>query len=144
MADLLERVEAEFENLDALFSKFPADLERGHYSVLEIAGLATLLHNFYNGVENILKQAIRHLNLDLPTGSAWHRDLLEKASEKNILSEATAKELRRYLAFRNFFVHGYAFELQIEKLNPLLKNAAGVYQTFGREIRLFVKIFKPI
>jgi uncharacterized protein YutE (UPF0331/DUF86 family) len=141
MADLAERVEAELENLDALFSKFPAGLEKERYSVLEIAGLATLLHNFYNGVENILKQAVRHLNLELPTGPAWHRDLLEKAAEKNILSEATAKDLRRYLAFRNFFVHGYAFELQIEKLNPLLQMAAGVYQAFSREIRDFCKAF---
>jgi uncharacterized protein YutE (UPF0331/DUF86 family) len=135
MADLTERVEAELENLDLLFLKFPADLDAKVFTSLEIAGLATLLHNFYNGVENILKQIVRHLNLNLPNGSSWHRDLLELAAREVILTENTARELRRYLAFRNFFVHGYAFELQMDKLAPLLKFAPGLYQTFSREIR---------
>jgi hypothetical protein len=54
MADMKEKVEAEYENITRLLDEMP-DKERLPYlSFLELAGVATLLHNFYNGVENIL------------------------------------------------------------------------------------------
>jgi hypothetical protein len=61
---------------------------------LELAGVAALLHNFYNAVENLLKQVVRARGLDIPSGDSWHRDLVSLASSRKIVSETTANELR--------------------------------------------------
>jgi len=134
MADVNERVEAEFENIEKLLSELPAGGSYSHFSVLERAGLATVVHNFYNGVENILKQIIRHRGIELPSGPSWHRDLVNLAASSEIISEATAKELRRYLAFRHFFSHGYAFELNGSQIEPLVRDAGEIFKRFRTDV----------
>ena len=59
MAELQERIAAELENIDAVVARLPqADL-LSELSELELAGTAALVHSFYNGVENIIKQIVQ-------------------------------------------------------------------------------------
>jgi hypothetical protein len=53
MDDLKDRVLAELENIDEIFIELPSSAKLPYISTLELAGVAALLHNFYNGVENI-------------------------------------------------------------------------------------------
>jgi hypothetical protein len=64
MAELKEKILVEVENIDRLLQEMPAAEKLAGLSVLELAGVATLLHNFYNGIENILKQILceKHIN----------------------------------------------------------------------------------
>lgn len=59
MTELSERIAVESENISRTLSQFPADDKCDELSMLELAGVAALLHDFYNGIENILKQAIK-------------------------------------------------------------------------------------
>ena len=86
MANLKEKLNAEFENIEQALNEIPVYTQLPNLSILELAGIATLLHNCYNGIENILKQIFIARDISLPTGSSWHKDLLNNAVDNNIIS----------------------------------------------------------
>lgn len=134
MAKVRERIEAEFENIDRVVAEIPGGSLLPTLSSLELAGVATHIHNFYNGIENVLKQIVIASGKKLPEGPSWHQDLLTKAVSNNIISDSTAKELKRYLAFRHFFSHAYSFDLDIERIIPLVEGIQKVMSSFRRDI----------
>jgi hypothetical protein len=132
MPDYRLRIEAEYEAIETSVSALPS-LPLSTLSILELAGVGALLHNFYNGVENILKQVFQSKSLPIPQGESWHRDLLLTATEKGILSAGLLDHLKRYLAFRHFFGHGYALNLSPEPMEPLVRDAESVFKRFKDE-----------
>ncbi|HUV63590.1 MAG TPA: hypothetical protein VMW24_06795 [Sedimentisphaerales bacterium] len=133
MADYRARIEAEYEAIDRTLSSLP-NRQLAQLSQLEVAGVASLIHNFYNGIENVLKQSFQARALDVPAGPSSHQNLLLMAVEANILSSQLADELKEYLAFRHFFSHAYAFTLRPERIEPLAAKITQVFETFRREI----------
>ena len=137
MPDYKLRIEAEFEAVEKTLAAFPSRM-LNELSELELAGVAALLHNFYNGVENVLKQSIRARGITVSSGQSSHRDLLRIVREHNIVSENLYFDLSLYLAFRHFFVHGYAMDLVPERMSPLADKAAKVFKKFREEICLHI------
>jgi len=133
MPDYRLRIEAEYEAIDSTLSALP-EQPLSTPSRLEIAGVAALLHNLYNGIENVLKQVFQSKSFPIPQGDSWHRDLLIAAGEKKILSDRLLDDLRRYLAFRHFFSHAYALVLFPEPMEPLVRDAESVFSRFKSEI----------
>lgn len=139
MAKLRDKIEAEYENIDKLIAELPKKSKLSLLQFLELAGVATLLHNFYNGIENILKLSLKENNIPLPEGRLWHKELLQLARDTEIISKSTLIKLGQYLAFRHFFSHAYALDLYADKLEPLVENIKEVYSDFKRDISSFLK-----
>lgn len=102
---LSERINAELENIDEVFNELPSHEKLPNLSALELAGTAALLHNFYNGIENILKQIFISENIEIPEGKSSHKELLESAVRNKIISNELKNSFGEYLAFRHFFSH---------------------------------------
>ena len=93
MVDLRKKVEVELEYIEQIFQELPPFNKLPDLSILELAGVATLLHNFYNGIENIIKQILNYKNIPLSIGEAWHKELLNLALKSNIISKSTKNNL---------------------------------------------------
>ena len=134
MASLKDKIEYDIDNIDRIFEELPSHEILPRLSILELAGVATLLHNFYNGIENILKRVLIEKGISIPQGAIWHRELLNLAEKENIISTDIKIQLGEFLAFRHFFSHAYALDLYAERMEPLVKSASDLYKAFKIEI----------
>ncbi|HLP47663.1 MAG TPA: hypothetical protein VK186_09895 [Candidatus Deferrimicrobium sp.] len=132
--ELRQKVGAEIQNVTIALSNLKEAKERNSKSVIELAAEATFIHNIYNGIENILTQILKAYSIKIPKTENWHKDLLDAASHKGIISTEISDELYDYLAFRHFFVHAYGFMLNETKMAPLVTNASDIWSRFLAEI----------
>jgi hypothetical protein len=137
MVKLSEKIKAELENIDEIFKEIPISSNLSQISNLELAGVAAFLHNFYNGIENILKQILISKDVKLPEGESWHKQVLEYSVNHSVISESSKNRLGLYLAFRHYFNHAYALDLYSDKMEPLVKNLEQVYTEFKNNISVF-------
>lgn len=130
MVDLPKRIAAEKENVERALGNLRDAMEREEKSTVELAAIATFLHNIYNGIENILKQMLRARNVEIPKSETSHKDLLNLASSNEIVSVELCDQLYEYLTFRHFFVHAYGFMLEEKHLADLASDVPEVWSQF--------------
>lgn len=134
MAEQNKFILAEIENIKTTLFNLQIAANKQNKTVVEFAAIGAFLTNFYNGIENILKQILKSKSIKIPKTELWHKELLESATTNNIISENLADNLYKYLTFRHFFIHGYGFMLEEDKLISLTNNINSVWQQFLKEI----------
>jgi len=138
MANCKSKVFAELEAIEDTIVELP-NPPFSELSTLELAGSAALIHNFYNGIENILKQFYSDSGFCLPSGASWHQALLMGAVEYRFITNQTAVNLKQYLAFRHFFSHAYALELYPDRLEHLSTAIPELFSQFKQEVEKYFK-----
>jgi len=110
----------------------------------EVSALATLLHSFYGGVENIFKRIALDVDGSLPAGKYWHRDLLNammrpSASRAAVIPVSLAIRLRSYLQFRHVFRSVYSSRLDWDRMAPLVLECEETFRHLREELGAFVR-----
>jgi hypothetical protein len=131
---------AEFDNISAVLSELlkVVEADKTTYSNVELAAMATFLHNYYNGAENILKRILTYKSTRILDSPTWHKDLLKAARDERIIQEYLYESLSIYLSFRHFFVHSYSFALRWNELKPLVKNVEETFIMLGEAVEKYI------
>lgn len=139
--ELKKYCDEEFGNIERikgeLFSLFRSD--KSEYTLSEQAAAAAFIVNIYGGVENILKQMLVYDKLDTKDSPEWHEKVLKKANEIGILPPDLYHILARYLAFRNFFIYSYIFNIKPDDLKVLIDAVSGMLTKFRSEIDEYIE-----
>ena len=102
-----------------------------------------LLHNFYNGCENIFRSIARFFENDLGP-STWHKDLLKRMKMEisgyrpRVIDDELYRLLDDFRAFRHKFRHTYGFELDWEKEQIVARKLLRTKELLEIQIRAFL------
>ena len=77
-------------------------------------------------------------------GDAWHRELLLRmktstAHHPALLSEELHDALNEYLRFRHVFRNAYSFDLDWQKMSPLVLRLEETFQRLEKALDVFLK-----
>ena len=104
--------------------------------------IANKLADVYNGIENIFKRVANEVDMHVPTGDSWHKDLLTQMTEQRperppVISEKTFPRLETLLKFRHAFNNIYGEELVYEKIEPHAKSINALFASVSQDLNTF-------
>ena len=137
----------EISKIDTLISKSSILLEKCKViapDFLELNAIGSILHSYYNGLENIFKLIHKATGGESLTSTMWHSNLFYSMFEKTetrpaVLPEDLRVPLKEYLGFRHVFRHSYGYELDWERLNPLFSGVSENWQSVKASIQGFIQ-----
>jgi len=148
---LAAEVRAEIDRLSLVVGEAEGALKRfaaRSPSTLELRGIGDVLHDFYTGTERIFMKIAPELNGGVPAGLSWHRELLHSMTlalpgiRPPLLRLQTARGLEEYLRFRHVFRNLYGFELEWDRLRPLLRRVKRVWSPLRGDLSRFLRFLE--
>ena len=133
ISGILERIQRGLDNIDVLPVQAREFIENT---------IATDLADVYRGIENIFLRIAREVDMHVPTGSRWHKNLLAQMTEKRperppVISENTFLQLADLLDFRHKVNNIYGKELKYEKTIPHAKSINALFANVSQDLNTF-------
>ena len=130
---ILERIQRGLDNIDVLPVQAREFIENT---------IATDLADVYRGIENIFLRIAREVDMHVPRGSRWHKNLLAQMAGKqpercSVISENTRRELEELLEFRHKVNNIYGKELKYEKTIPHAKSIDELFASVSEDLSIF-------
>jgi len=143
--EVREQIDLERANIDTLFAAYREVVQKVATrppDFIELSALATMLHSFYNGIENIFKRIAAEIDHDVPTGATSHAKLLTMMANPGhhrppVISKAMQGRLSAYLSFRHVYRHAYSFQLDWRKMSDMVLQSEATWQELQRELEQF-------
>ena len=147
---VISQIEFEIGQIDQLLESYVELFERAKADIpnmVDITALGSVLHSFYNGLENIFLTIAKRIDKQIPETTQWHRDLLNQMTEteskrRQVLSTDIAHRLADYLGFRHFYRHSYSFFLEWDELEKLVNPLEEVWVQVKNELQVFLDSLK--
>jgi len=142
------RIRQEVSNLETTVNRAERAIAAARREVSEnrdlfIDAAALSLHDFYTGLERILSLVATTVDKSMPSGQNWHRDLLSQMGitvsglRSQVLSMETINLLDEYRRFRHVVRNIYAFDIDPEKVTPLIDGLRECFERSQTELLAF-------
>lgn len=109
----------------------------------DIIVLGYLMHNFYNGCENMFRSIARFFENEMDADS-WHKDLLRRMTfeiegfRPRVISDQLYLLLDDFRGFRHKFRYAYSFELDWEREKVVARKFKKTWALLQNEIGVFM------
>lgn len=113
------------------------------YQEALVNSLALNLHGIYTGIERIFEVIATEIDLSLPTGNKWHRDLLNQMAvnipdvRKEVITEESRTILDELRRFRHVIRSAYSFQLDKQKVLIVVNDFLNYHHQLIQEIQSF-------
>ena len=145
---LIQRISDERVKIERTLKKITERLEKIKTAPIEYKeeiemAIAKNLVDCYRGTENIFKEIAMDIDLRLPDGSRWHKELLTQMTElqaerQPVISQETFEALEELLEFRHVFRNIYEDELIYERAERHAKQVNPLFDRFSKELDVFI------
>ena len=149
-----ERIRGELENIEEVVTRVRRAMEAAGGDAMERDlywdAIALNLHDFYTGLERVLRHIATEVDGHVPAGAEWHQELLRQMAiplpriRPAVFSADTIKRLDEYLRFRHVVRHVYAFEFDPQRIRPLVEALAGDFAQVKDELAVFIGFLKGL
>ena len=136
----MQRLENEFnEKIAAMLSRKAEEVPN-----YDRGAIGYLLHNFYNGCENIFRSIADFFENDF-TNKSWHRDILKRMTleiegyRPKVISENLFILLDDFRGFRHKFRYSYSFELDWEREKIVADKQIKAWKLLQDDLDIFIK-----
>ena len=101
----------------------------------------------YRGIETIFTQIAMDIDLRMPDGSRWHKELLTQMTEpyaerQPVISQETFEALEELLEFRHVFRNIYEDELIYKRAERHAKRVSQLFDRLSKELDVFIAWMK--
>lgn len=113
-----------------------------------LKAVALTLHTFYSGIERVFELIARQLDGEVPTGAAWHRDLLYQMTVERqgvrppVITQEDADGLAAFLGFRHVVRNIYSHSLQPHRIGALITELAPVWQAVHEHLDAWLALMR--
>ena len=146
---LIQRISDERNKIEGTIEKITERLEKIKTAPVEYreeieTTIAKNLVDCYRGVENIFRRIALDVDLRIPDGSRWHKELLTQMAEPQaeqrppVISQETFEALEELLEFRHVFNNIYGEELVYEQTERNAKQIGKLFNGLFKELNTFI------
>lgn len=107
--------------------------------------VALNLHSFYSGIEKVFKLIAKEVDENIPDGPNWHEELLTQMSlditdiRPPVISYKLKNNLQEYRSFRHLIRNIYTYNINPEKIKPLIEILPSLLKDIDKDLKLFSK-----
>jgi hypothetical protein len=152
--ELIERIRGEIPELDGVVQRalraWPKAQNPSPEQEFYLDSVALNLHGFYAGVERLFELIARRMDQNLPSGEAWHRDLLRQMAQDlpdirpAAISQESALLLDKFRRFRHLVQNIYVMNLQADKMAELTTTLPVLWAKLRDELLAFADFLEDI
>lgn len=149
---LIQRISDERNKIEETIVKIAERLEKIRTAPVEYreeieTTIAKNLVDCYRGIENIFRRIALDVDLRMPDGSRWHKELLVQMAapqdeRQPVISQETFELLQELLEFRHVFNNIYGEELVYERTERNAKQISKLFNILSEELEIFIAYLK--
>ena len=152
-SELIQRISDERSKIEGTVKKIEERLKKIKTAPVEYreeieTTIAKNLVDCYRGMENVFRRIALDVDLRMPDGSRWHKELLTQMAEPqaeqrpSVISQATFETLEELLAFRHIFNNIYGEELVYEQTERNANQISQLFDRLSKELDVFIAWLK--